>query len=342
MSRKASDGKLLPQQERFCVLIASGEVQASAYLQAGYKCSVKNAGRTAGSLLAKPYIQARIAELSADSNKVKQEQVEAWVSNPEIVDATSRIGRVNELVERRKKLIRFTEERGRHPDMFDVPGGRTGYVTLQWKELGKQLIKTYHADTDLSKEMRAIDEQIAKELGQWIEKRQEVLTAQQIMSMPVFEEILRLLAEEGTTDAPQLTEGAIIDIEADPETETDDDETGEQSDELPDEKPAKRAYNKKPKPKRRGRNKGSTNKPVVETLELKTERDDEVFTEEPPEEPLTCGCSPCLACDNEGKIAIRHTQDNLGHNIELPEPVWIDCGMCSGTGNDNSNCDVHG
>ncbi len=257
MARLALDGTLLPQQERFCVLVASGETQANAYIQAGYKCTVKNAGRAAGNLLAKPYIQARIATLSAESNKVKQEQVEAWVNNPEIVDATSRIGRVNELVERRKKLIRFTEERGRHPDMFDVPGGRTGYIGIQWKELGKQLIKTYYADVELSKEMRAIDEQIAKELGQWIEKRQEVLTAQQIMSMPVFEEILRLLADESATDAPQLAEGSIVDIEAAREDEP----AEELPDDLPDEEPDEPAEEGVPK-RKRGRQKKEQNVPI--------------------------------------------------------------------------------
>lgn len=56
--------KLTAKQERFVLLIVKGEVQTTAYEQAGYKCKSKGIAATSASTLMKnPNVQGRLAEL---------------------------------------------------------------------------------------------------------------------------------------------------------------------------------------------------------------------------------------------------------------------------------------
>lgn len=61
--------KLTVRQERFCELIASGKSGVDAWLEAGYEVSRDVARTNAAESLAKPRIQARIAELRKPQTK---------------------------------------------------------------------------------------------------------------------------------------------------------------------------------------------------------------------------------------------------------------------------------
>ena len=56
----------------------------------------------------------------------------------------------------------------------DAPGADTGLLVKSYKQVGQgpaaQLMEEFAVDTGLLREIRAIEEQAAKELGQWIEK----------------------------------------------------------------------------------------------------------------------------------------------------------------------------
>lgn len=75
-----------------------------------------------------------------------------------------------------EKLLQVIEERSVCPDLEHIPGGKTGIVTKQLKGIGKgddfQVVEVYEVDTGLLKEIRAIHEQVAEELGQKITKHE--------------------------------------------------------------------------------------------------------------------------------------------------------------------------
>ena len=82
--------------------------------------------------------------------------------------------RVTVLVQMHDKLLQIVEERAADPALQAIPGGKTGLVTRQMKGIGKgkefRLVEQYQADTRLVKELRGVEEQIARELGQWQER----------------------------------------------------------------------------------------------------------------------------------------------------------------------------
>src|SRR6202035_2440481 len=78
--------------------------------------------------------------------------------------------RVAEMMSRHSKFTQIIEERSADPSLAAVPGGRTGLILRSTKVVGKQVYETFSTDTRLSKEMRGIEEQIARELGQWQER----------------------------------------------------------------------------------------------------------------------------------------------------------------------------
>jgi hypothetical protein len=58
----------------------------------------------------------------------------------------------------------------RAADMADVPGGASGLLVRQYKQIGKVKVEEYAVDTGLLRELRAHERQAAQELGQWMEK----------------------------------------------------------------------------------------------------------------------------------------------------------------------------
>jgi hypothetical protein len=82
--------------------------------------------------------------------------------------------RVAVLVQMHDKLLQIVEERAADPNIASVPGGKTGLVVRTMKGIGKgkefRLVEQFQADTRLVKELRGVEEQIARELGQWQER----------------------------------------------------------------------------------------------------------------------------------------------------------------------------
>lgn len=80
--------------------------------------------------------------------------------------------RVQRLDRRWEKLHQVIDERAADPRLRDVPGGTTGLIVHNVKGVGRgddfQLIDLYEVDTGTLAEIRAHEQQAAKELGQWV------------------------------------------------------------------------------------------------------------------------------------------------------------------------------
>lgn len=74
------------------------------------------------------------------------------------------------------KILDVIEERSQDSELAGVPGGTTGIVTKMLKGIGRgddyQVVEVYEVDTGLLKEIRAIHEQVAEELGQKVKKHE--------------------------------------------------------------------------------------------------------------------------------------------------------------------------
>jgi hypothetical protein len=81
-----------------------------------------------------------------------------------------RENRLAVLGELHEKLLTIVAERAADPMLAAVPGGKTGLVVRATKVVGKQVYESFHTDTKLVKELRGVEEQIARELGQWQER----------------------------------------------------------------------------------------------------------------------------------------------------------------------------
>jgi len=146
-------------RERAAQLVADGQqndTQIAAALQIG--------GRTLDYWKVRPEFHARVeAHLAVFREKIRAEGI------------ANRQNRVDALNDRWRKLHQVANERGDHPAMGDIPGGTTGYLVHQKKQLGggpsAQIIDEYVLDTGLLSELRAHEQQAAKELGQWTEKQ---------------------------------------------------------------------------------------------------------------------------------------------------------------------------
>lgn len=103
------------------------------------------------------------------------EHVAAFVAAIQGRGIADRQNRVDALNERWSKMRDVITARSGDEDMRRVPGGKTGLLTKQYKQVGSgrdaQLVTEYSVDTGLLKELREHEKQAAQELGQWIEKQ---------------------------------------------------------------------------------------------------------------------------------------------------------------------------
>lgn len=70
------------------------------------------------------------------------------------------------------KLLGVIEQRAESFAGSEVPGGDTGLMVKTYKVSGETVMTEYAVDTGLIRELRGIQEQVAKELGQIVEKRE--------------------------------------------------------------------------------------------------------------------------------------------------------------------------
>jgi phage terminase small subunit len=184
----------LPNQkhERFAQAMSlEGAEQRKAYLDAGFQATIKGADANASKLMRRPDVKARIQELRTTRVEGLVSQVQELVG-PLDKEVFSRIGRAKMLAKTARELEQVIAERA--VEYKDLPGGKTGHVVVKGvkKQDGKEVIVSA-VDTKLLQERRSTFEQIARELGQWVEKRDDTLEVRHIadLSDEMIEEILR-------------------------------------------------------------------------------------------------------------------------------------------------------
>ena len=83
--------------------------------------------------------------------------------------------RLKTLDKMHRKALGVIEARGEDME-GETPGGETGLLVRQTKQIGSgrdaYKIEEYAVDVALMREIRALEEQAAKELGQWVDKRE--------------------------------------------------------------------------------------------------------------------------------------------------------------------------
>jgi hypothetical protein len=88
--------------------------------------------------------------------------------------------RVRCLNDRHQRMRRVIEQRAADPSMQGVPGGDTGLLVRDVKVVGQgehaQRVDLYRVDTGLLAELRATEEQAARELGQWSDRQETTVT----------------------------------------------------------------------------------------------------------------------------------------------------------------------
>jgi hypothetical protein len=139
--------------------------------------AIAEGGRTdkaiASSLGVRPETIVRWRRTEAFTERVQglQAEMAAAVVSEGIALRTKRVAALNDRWRRMQQVI---DQRAEDPEMADVVGGETGLLVHTIKMIGggrdATTVDEYAVDVGLLKELRAHEEQAAKELGQWVEK----------------------------------------------------------------------------------------------------------------------------------------------------------------------------
>jgi len=138
----------------------------------------------------KPSFQARVDELGAI---MAEQALKQGISRRE-----RRLSVQNEL---HNKLLVVVAERAADPELQAVPGGKTGLICKTVKGIGKgddfRVVEVFQTDTDTLKELRALHELTAKELGQTVERHEiaEVSASTFKTDEELEQELVQLLAK---------------------------------------------------------------------------------------------------------------------------------------------------
>ena len=133
--------------------------------------------------------QARLAEIAErESHAAEQRETaaRAELQSVGIVDRQNRLSALNERWLALQEVIRSRAEhysaivagapadavRGYHRPEWIAPGAETGVLVFSRRVVGKLTTEEWAADVALFREIRAHEEQAAKEMGQWTEKRE--------------------------------------------------------------------------------------------------------------------------------------------------------------------------
>ncbi len=110
---------------------------------------------------------ARVREIAADYSQ--------RVFKQGLARRERRLAVLNDLHD---KMLQVIAERADSPDLANLPGGKTGLVTKTLKGIGKgddfQVVEQYEVDTATVREIRALQEQVATELGQLVSRTETV------------------------------------------------------------------------------------------------------------------------------------------------------------------------
>ena len=102
-------------------------------------------------------------------------QIQAAMLRHAIAKKHKRLKVLDELHDKLRQVI--DERAADYAETRDAPaGGGTGLIVRQLKQIGSgrdaQVVEEFGVDTGTVREIRALHEQAAKELGQWVEKSQ--------------------------------------------------------------------------------------------------------------------------------------------------------------------------
>jgi hypothetical protein len=174
--------RLPARQERAALLVALDQLTDVEI--------ARQAGVTDRQLLRwkrQPLFAARVDELRAAFARA--------VEGRGIADRQARVQELQGLFDRMKQVVE-----GRAEDMPDVPGGPSGLLVRQYKQVGRDDFREeYPFDAALAREIRATLQQAAQELGQWTERRQVSLTVDELDA--AIERELARMATGGEADA---------------------------------------------------------------------------------------------------------------------------------------------
>lgn len=179
---------LEPKHETFCQLVVGGMDQSKAYVEAGFQAATSGTARAGGSKLAKKHA-SYIQELRYQRHKRMAEQVSEVLANVGGTneDLFSRSGRAKIAAMRHAKLLEIVDARAQHAEYKDVPGVSTGYVAVTLKRLGNgptgKLVRVAETDGLLTRLLLEHEERIARELGQWVEKRDDNITVKSLADL---------------------------------------------------------------------------------------------------------------------------------------------------------------
>src|ERR1700679_326735 len=84
----------------------------------------------------------------------------------EALELATKKGRARFQAEVHERLWKIADARAADPQMKNVPGGDTGFMVLEYKQIGGKGVIEAKVDVGLIREIRATDDQIRKELGQ--------------------------------------------------------------------------------------------------------------------------------------------------------------------------------
>jgi len=128
-----------------------------------------------------PLFAARVQELRAAFARA--------VEGRGIADRQARVQELQGLLDGMKAIVA-----GRASDMPMVPGGESGLLVRQYKQVGKDDFREeYPFDAGLVREIRATLQQAAQELGQWTERRQVSLSVDEL-DAAIEHELARMAA----------------------------------------------------------------------------------------------------------------------------------------------------
>ena len=106
-------------------------------------------------------------EFQDEIDRLKREIAEAVKAE----GIANRQNRIDRHVDIDQRLWQVVSERAADPTLAGVPGGTTGLIVRQLKQVGAgreaQLVEEFAIDTGLERAIRANMQQVAQELGQW-------------------------------------------------------------------------------------------------------------------------------------------------------------------------------
>jgi hypothetical protein len=136
----------------------------------------------------RPEFAARVAELVAT---YAEQATRAGLAN--------RNNRIRLLQEQAEKIQTVIDERATDPAMAAIPGGKTGLIVRTPKVIGDEVLEVYRADVGLLKELRATNEQIAREKGEW----QESVVVEDVSRGDLLERARQRALKATQTRAPE-------------------------------------------------------------------------------------------------------------------------------------------